>query len=69
MKKVCCDRVTVGVSLQNFSETVKSFIANDKTYPFMNIVKCTSAYWKHFLFEVVLIVKQLRLPTFSKTLS
>ena len=53
----------------NFSETVKSFIAKDDGFNFMNSVKGTPAYWKKFLFEVLAMVKQLGLPTFFMTLS
>ena len=53
----------------NFQETVKSFIARDEGYNFMNTIKGTPAYWKRFLFEVLGMVKQLGLPTFFMTLS
>ena len=52
----------------NFQETVKSFIARDEGYNFMNTIKGTAAYWKRFLFEVLGMVKQLGLPTFLMTL-
>ena len=69
MKKVCTTQLTAGVLSNNFSETVKSFIAKDKGFNFMNSVKGTPAYWKKFLFEVLAMVKQLGLPTFFMTLS
>ena len=53
----------------NFSETVKSFIAKDEGFNFMNSVKGTPAYWKKILFEVMAMVKQLGLQTFFVTLS
>ena len=69
MKKVCTTQLTAGMLSNNFSETVKSFIAKDEGFNFMNSVKGTPAYWKKFLFEVLAIVKQLGLPTFFMTLS
>ena len=39
LKKVCTGRVTAGMLSHNFSDTVKSFIANDEAYHFMNTIK------------------------------
>ena len=69
MKKVCTSQLTAGMLSSNFSDTVKSFIAKDEGFSFMNSVKGTPAYWKKFLFEVLAMVKQLGLPTFFMTLS
>ena len=49
-------------------ETIKSLIANDEAFDFMNTLKGTSAYWKRFLLEVLAMIKQLDLPTFFITL-
>ena len=54
---------------QNFSDTVKSFIANDEAYHFVNTIKRTPAYWKRFLYKVPATVKQLGISTFFLTLS
>ena len=54
---------------RNFKESVKSLVAKDEDYNFMNTIKGTPAYWKRFLFEVLAMVKQLGLPTFFMTLS
>jgi len=35
----------------------------------MNSIKGTPAYWKHFLYDVLAMVKQLGLPTYFLTLS
>ena len=35
----------------------------------MGTIKETPAYWKKFLYEVLAMVKQLSLPTFSMTFS
>ena len=69
MKKVQTNNLTAGMLSANFQETVKSFIAKDEGYNFMNTIKGTPAYWKRFLFEVLGMVKQLGLPTFFMTLS
>ena len=53
----------------NFSDTVKSFNANDEAYNFMNTIKGTPTYWKRFLYEVLAMVKQLGILTFFMTLS
>ena len=68
-KKVCTNQLTAGMLSSNFSDTVKSFIAKDEGYNFMNSIKGTPGYWKKFLFEVLAMVKQLGLPTFFMTLS
>ena len=69
MKKMCTNQVTAGMLSNNFTDTVKSFIAKDEGYSFMTPIKGTPAYWKKFLSEVLAMVKQLGLPTFFMTLS
>ena len=69
MKKVKTGQLTAGMLSRNFKESVKSFVANDEAYSFMNTMKGTPAYWKRFLFEVLAMVKQLGVPTFFMTLS
>ena len=64
MQKVKTNRLTAGMLSGNFEETVRSFIANDSAFSFMDTIKGTPAYWKRFLFEVLAMVKQLGLPTF-----
>ena len=56
--------ITAGQLQKNFKQTVHSFICEDQGYLFMNSVKGTPAYWKHFLYDVLAVVKQLGLPTF-----
>ena len=67
--KICTNNVTAGMLSNNFTDTVKSFIAKDEGYSFMSPIKGTPAYWKKFLSEVLAMVKQLGLPTFFMTLS
>ena len=69
MQKVRSNSLTAGMLSQNFKETVKSFVANDKAFSFMSTIKGTPAYWKKFLFQVLAMVKQLGLPTYFMTLS
>ena len=64
MQKVKSGQLTAGMLSRNFKESVKSFLANDEAYSFMNTVKGAPAYWKRFLFEVLVMLKQLGLPTF-----
>ena len=54
---------------RSFKETVKRFVAEDKAYSFMSPIKETPTYWKKFMKNVVVMVKQLAIPTFFLTLS
>ena len=54
---------------QNFSDTVKSFNANDEAYHFVNSIKGIPAYWKSFFHKALAMVKQLGIPAFFMTLS
>ncbi|XP_066928764.1 uncharacterized protein [Clytia hemisphaerica] len=69
MRKVAASNLNAGMLSQNFKETVRQFIANDKAFAFMSTVKGTPAYWKKFQLEVLAMVKQLGPPTFFFTLS
>ena len=69
MQKVTTNQLTAGMLSRNFKESVKSFVAKDEAYNFINTIKGTPAYWKRFIFEVLAMVKQLDLPTFFMTLS
>ena len=69
MRKVSSGQLHAGMLSQNFKETVKQFIANDKAFSFMSTIKGTPAYWKRFLQEVLAMVKQLGPPNFFLTLS
>ena len=69
MRKVATTNLTAGMLNRNFEETVQQFIASEEVFSFMNTIKGTPAYWKKFLHEVLVMVKQLGLPTFFLTLS
>ena len=43
----------------NFKESVKSFVAKDEAYNFMNTIKGTPAYWKRIFFGVVEILSSM----------
>ena len=66
MHKVSSDTLTAGMLNRNFKETVRQYIANDKAY---NFVKGTPAYCKKCMHEVMVMAKQLGVPTFFLTLS
>ena len=67
LKKVSTCRITSGMLSHNFSDTVKSFIANDEAYHFINTIKGTPYYWKRFIYEVLAMMKQLGISTFYDT--
>ena len=69
MQKIKSNNLTAGILSQNYTETIKSLIANDEAFNFMNTLKGTPAYWKRFQLEVLAMIKQLGLPTFFITLS
>ena len=69
MQKIKSNNLTAGIFSQNYTETIKSLIANDEAFIFMNTLKETPAYWKRFQLEVLAMIKQLGLPTYFITLS
>ena len=69
MRKITSNSLNAGKLNNNFKGMVQQFIAQDKTYSFMSLIKDTPAYWKKTLFEVLAMVKQLVIPTFFMTLS
>ena len=69
MRKVISDKLTAGMLRSNFKHKVKYFIVSDQAFTFMNGTKGTPAYWKKFLFDVLVMVKQLGRPTYFMTLS
>ena len=69
MKKVCGQSLTANMFQDNFKDTVKSFLADENAYSFMNTIKGSPAYWKNTLSDVLAMVKQLGIPSFFLTLS
>ena len=50
MQKVKSVQLTTGMLCRNFKVSVKSFVAIDEAYSFMNTVKGTPVYWKKVSF-------------------
>ena len=69
MRKITSNSLNTRKLSNNFKGMVHQFIAQDKTYSFMSLIKGKLAYWKKTLFEVLAMVKQLVIPTFFMTLS
>ena len=69
MKKVSGQNLTANMFQENFKDTVKSFLADENAYSFMNTIKGSPAYWKNTLSDVLAMVKQLGIPSFFLTLS
>ena len=69
MKKVSGQNFTANMFQDNFQDTVKSFLADENAYTFMNTIKGSPAYWKNMLSDVLSMVKQLGIPSFFLTLS
>ena len=68
MRKVTSNQLTAGILSSNFNEKIKEFIASEQAFTFMNSIKGTPEYWKNLLFDVLVMVKQLIVPTFLMTL-
>ena len=61
MRKPTSNQFTTDMLSSNFNEKVKEFIASDEAFTFMNSMKGTPAYWKTFLFDVLVM---LGVPSF-----
>ena len=69
MKKVSGQGLTANMFQDDFKNTVKSFLAEENAYTFMNSRKGSPAYWINMLSDVLAMVKQLGIPSFFLTLS
>ena len=69
MHKIKPGTLTAGTVKSNFKGTIERFVARDKAFLFMSSVKGTLAYWKQFLYDVLVMVKELGIPTYFLTLS
>ena len=47
-----------GTVKSNFKGTIERYVARDNSFSFMSSVKGTPAYWKQFLYNVLVMVKQ-----------
>ena len=68
MRKVACSTLTAGMLSKKFKK-ISICLLLQKRHSFMSAIKCTPAYWKNFLQEILAMVKQLGIPTFFLTLS
>ena len=66
---LCTKLNQVHLQQGDFKETIERFAASDNAFSFMSSVKGTSAYWKQFLYDVLVMVKQLGIPKYFLTLS
>ena len=57
MQKIESNILTAGSLSQSYKETIKSLIANDEAFNFLNTLKGTPAYWKRFQLEVLAMIK------------
>ena len=69
MHKTKPGTLTAGMVKNNFKGTIERFAARDNAFSFMISIKRTPAYWKQFLYDVLVMVKQLGVPTYFLTLS
>ena len=69
MQKIKPGTLTAETVKNNFKRTIKRFVASDKAFSFMSLVKGTPAYWKQFLYDVLAMVKHSGIPTYFLTWS
>ena len=61
--------INAGQLNNNFKETLRGLVCEDKGYSFLKAIKGSAAYWKTLLYDVLAMVKQKGLPTFFYSLS
>ena len=69
MHKIKVGTLIAGTIKTNFKGRIERFVARDNAFAFMSSVKGTSEHWKQFLYDVLIIVKQLGMPTYFLILS
>ena len=69
MRKIASDSLNAEFLRKNFNTTVQQHLAQDKAYRLMCSIKGTPPHWKRTLYEVLAMVRQLGIPTFSTTFS
>ena len=67
MRKIVSDSLNAEFLRKNFKTTVQQLLAQNKAYSLMCSSKGTQPHWKRILFEVVPMVRQFGIPTFSMT--
>ena len=68
-RKITSNSLNARLQSNNFKTAVQQFIAEDKVCSFYVLNQRCTSNWKKFLFEVLAMVKQLGIQTFSITLS
>ena len=68
MKKVPGKPLTAP-HIRSSVQTLQNLICQDQAYLFLRQIPGTPPYWQRFMYEVVAMVKQLRIPTWFMTLS
>ena len=68
MHKIKPSTLTAGTVKSNLKGTIERFVASDNASLFMTSVKGTPAYWKQLLYDVLAMIKQLGISTYSLTL-
>ena len=69
MYKIKPGTLSAGTAKNNYNGAIERFLAKDNAFSFMRSVKRTPAYWKYFLYDLLVMVKQLGIPTYYLTLS
>ena len=69
MHKIKPGKLTAAPVKSNFKWRIERFVASDNVFSFMSSVKGATAYSKQFLYDVLIMVKQLGIPTYFLTLS
>ena len=68
MHKIKPGILRAGMVKNNVKGTIERFVASDNAFSFMSSVKGATAYRKQFLYDVLAMVKQLGIPTYTLTL-
>ena len=69
MHKIKPGTLTAGTVKSNFKGTIEWFVARDNAFSLMSSVKETPAYWKQFLYDVLVAIQQLGMLTYFLTFS
>ena len=60
---------TVSSITTNYKDRIQNFLGSSDAFSFISSVKGTQFYWKQFLYDILLVLKQLGITTFFLTLS
>ena len=68
LKKIQGQPITAS-QIKSDVNKLKSMVCQDQAYLFLRQIPGTPPYWQKFMYEVVAVVKQLRIPIWFMTLS